>query len=103
MENVLYITLEQDLIRLENQLKSLDSLIDIDKFKAYGKYAHVYERHYNHFDKKRSRTIARKTIRNVVRSVKSINKKIKETKDINLCRQALELVIKAVQMQMLFT
>lgn len=103
MENVLYITIEQDLIRLENQLKSLDNLIDIDKFKAYGRYAHAYERHYNHFDKKRSRTIAKKTIRNVVRSVKAINKKIKLNKDITTLQRALELGFKAVQMQMLFT
>ena len=103
MENVLYITLEQDLIRLGNQLKSLDSLIDIDKFKAYGRYAHVYERNYVGYDKKRSRTIARKTIRNVVRTVKSINKKIKVNDDINLTKQALQLVFKSIQMQLLFT
>jgi hypothetical protein len=103
MENVLYITLEQDLIRLENQLKSLDSLIDMDKFKAYGRYAHVYERNYVGFDKKRSRTIARKTMRNVVRSIKSINKKIKLNKDITTLQRTLELGFRAVEMQMLFT
>ena len=101
MENILYITLEQDIIRLENQLRSLESLIDFDKFKAYGRYAHVYDRNYIGSDKKRSRTIAKKTMRNVVRNIKSINKKIKD-KDIIIVKKALFLIMKAVEIQMLF-
>jgi hypothetical protein len=101
MENLLYITLDQDLIRLGNQLNSIDNLIDIDKFKAYGRYAHIYDRHYKNYDKKRSRIIARKTINNALKTVKSINKKIKNA-DSETLKRALKLIMRTTELQMLF-
>lgn len=103
MENQKYITLDQDLKRLANQIRSVESLIDIELFKSYGKYAYYHPKHYVGSDKKRSRMIALKTLKNIDRKIKTISIKIKTTKDKSLIRQAVILVARSIELQMLFT
>jgi hypothetical protein len=102
MNNPLYITLEQDLIQLENRLNSIENLIDVDKFKAYGRYANLYTKHYQHYDKKRSRVIAIKTLKNAMKSLKSINKKVKLIDDFKLINKTLSLLFRLNEIQRLF-
>lgn len=101
MNNPLYIPLEQDLVKLKNQINSINNLINHEAFKSYGKYAHYYVKNYNGFNGNISRMLVHKTMRNAIRVNKNIVKKIQNIDDIKLTKEVLKYSIELTQLQLL--
>ena len=97
-----YITLEQDIQRIKNCLTSVGHLINEDKFKSYGRYAHCYGRNYNGGDIARHQV--RRTMNNLNRLFKtSVSKGILNTNDKEVLLNFLQLQIKFINFQHLTT
>lgn len=97
-----YITLEQDIKRIENCLSSVGYLINEDKFKSFGRYAHCYGKNYNGGDVARHQV--RRTMNNLNRLFKTATMKgflDIDSNDIDILRSRLQLQSKYLQFQLL--
>ena len=100
MDKVINIpTLEDNFKRLENCIKAINDQIDYEAFKAYGKYAYMYDKHY--YGGKPARIQVRKTLKSCMRVTKVIQKQIQSTTDTSTLYRACKLQIEVLKIQQL--
>jgi hypothetical protein len=104
MDNSKYITLDQDIINLKNRLICLEKIIIVEAFQKYGKFAPAYTMAFDYGNQKEARRVVRRTLRNAVRNLKTINHKVHKsdrTDDIDLIK-LINLSIRVLKIQQLF-